>query len=81
MTTALLTNSACQGHVTPSGHPERVDRLHAVLAALQGEQFGGLSRLEAPEVEVAALERVHSKSHIDHIERAAREAGGQTSSA
>ena len=33
MTTALLTHTDCLEHVTPDGHPERVDRLRAALAA------------------------------------------------
>jgi CBS domain-containing protein len=37
MTTALITHPDCLGHVNPPGHPERVERLQAIAAALEGE--------------------------------------------
>lgn len=36
MTTALYTHADCDQHITPDGHPERVERLKAVAKALEG---------------------------------------------
>ena len=48
MTTLLVTHSACLDHLTPSGHPERPDRLRAVDQALEAETFQALAREKAP---------------------------------
>jgi len=64
MATALITHDDCLGHLTPGGHPERVARLEAVLAALEGKD---LIRVEAPLAEDADLLRVHPRRHIERI--------------
>ncbi len=67
MSTGLLSHPACLDHVTPPGHPERVDRLVAVLDALGGESFAGLDRREAPRASPEALLRAHDERLIDAI--------------
>ena len=67
MTAALFTHPACLGHRTPPGHPERVDRLRAVLSALDAAAFAAFDRREAPRVARADLERVHEPTLIDLI--------------
>ncbi|MEO1919064.1 MAG: histone deacetylase family protein [Paracoccaceae bacterium] len=67
MTTALITHPDCLNHLTPEGHPERVDRLHAIAAALQ--DFN-LLRLEAPMGEDAHILRTHPQTHIDRVKSA-----------
>jgi acetoin utilization deacetylase AcuC-like enzyme len=64
MTLALFTHPACFGHRTPPGHPERVDRLRAVLGALDEEAFPDLDRRAAPLAEVADVERVHLPDYV-----------------
>jgi acetoin utilization deacetylase AcuC-like enzyme len=64
MTTALITHSDCLKHVNPPGHPERVDRLRAVSAALEAEDFAYLVRVDAPLAEDALLLRAHPASHL-----------------
>ncbi len=64
MTTALITHPACLEHSPPPGHPERVERLKAVLDALGSQQFSGLQREEAPRAELAELALVHAKNYI-----------------
>ena len=64
MATALLTHSDCLNHVTPTGHPERVARLEAVLAALEGFD---LVRVEAPLADEGEMLRCHPQSHVDRI--------------
>jgi acetoin utilization deacetylase AcuC-like enzyme len=83
MTIALVTHPACLDHNTGPGHPERADRLRAVLAALGEERFPGLLRVEAPAATVEQLGDAHSPKHVSGIldlavaegERAALDAG------
>ncbi len=37
MSTLFITHPACLNHLTPSGHPERPDRLRAIDRALEDE--------------------------------------------
>ncbi len=67
MRTGLFTHPACFEHVTPSGHPERVERLQAVLGALDMDAFSSLLRLEAPRAECDALLRAHDRVLVDNV--------------
>src|SRR5262249_38940831 len=60
MTTAILTHTACLYHEVPAGHPESPDRLRAVLAATEAEEFTDLHREEAPAASLETVARVHS---------------------
>lgn len=64
MTTALITHGDCLGHVNPPGHPEQVDRLRRVLAALEGEEFAYLVRVAAPLAEDEQILRVHDPAYL-----------------
>ena len=70
MSTILYTHPDCLNHVTPAGHPERVDRLKAVMAALDGADFDQLDRREAPLAEEAELLRCHSAAHVAAMQAA-----------
>ena len=67
MTTALLTHPACLGHDAGPWHPERPDRLRAVLAALEGEAFAPLLREPAPEATVEQLALAHPRGYVEAI--------------
>jgi acetoin utilization deacetylase AcuC-like enzyme len=60
----------------PPGHPERVERLRAVMAALDAPAFGGLVRFEAPRVAREALLRAHDATLVDSIVSAKIEPNG-----
>jgi len=75
MFTTLFTHSACLEHDTGLGHPECSDRLRAVLAALEAEDFHLLERAEAPRAEIEQIARVHPLSHIERVMRAVPESG------
>ncbi|WP_298259184.1 histone deacetylase family protein [uncultured Litoreibacter sp.] len=75
MTTALLTHPDCLNHITPSGHPERVDRLMAIYAALDAMDQTGLTRIDAPMGSDGDILRVHPQGHIDAVKAAAPSAG------
>ena len=78
MTTALLTHADCLEHVTPPGHPERLERLAVILEALADSEFDALLRLSAPLAEDAHLRLVHTADYIARI-RAAVPARGHVS--
>ncbi|MEX0808918.1 MAG: histone deacetylase family protein [Dongiaceae bacterium] len=67
MTTALFTHSACLAHDTGPGHPERIERLQAIVEALADPRFDGLDRREAPRASRADLLRVHPAAYVDHV--------------
>ncbi|MBH0619030.1 hypothetical protein I3A86_23160, partial [Salmonella enterica] len=67
MTTILIGHEAALGHAMGEGHPERPDRLRAVAAALSGDAFAALRRLEAPEATREALGRVHPERYVEAL--------------
>jgi acetoin utilization deacetylase AcuC-like enzyme len=68
---ALYTHPDMLGHRPGAHHPERPERLGAVLDALADATGLDLDRREAPEIAREDLERVHPASFIDAIVAAA----------
>src|SRR6187455_2961820 len=75
MSTLLITHPACLDHLTPSGHPERPDRLRAIDRALEHERFQMLARAEAPAATLEAIARVHPMSYVTAIRDATPKQG------
>jgi len=75
MTTAYITHSDCLNHTTPPGHPERVERLAAISAALNRPEFDALMRLDAPICSDADILLAHPASHLAAIKAAAPSTG------
>ncbi|HVI52115.1 MAG TPA: histone deacetylase family protein [Candidatus Sulfotelmatobacter sp.] len=67
MPTALFTHPACLEHDTGDYHPECVERLRQLLAALDGEDFQALLRLEAPKATSQQILRAHDADHLDFV--------------
>ncbi len=67
MSTALFTHPACLGHDAGPWHPERPERLRAVLAALEGEEFAPLLREVAPEASPEQLALAHPAEYVAAI--------------
>jgi acetoin utilization deacetylase AcuC-like enzyme len=67
VTTALITHPACLEHDTGPHHPECPDRLRAVLAALEAEEFATLLRERAPLATVEQLTQVHPADYVQAI--------------
>jgi acetoin utilization deacetylase AcuC-like enzyme len=62
--TILFMHDDCLEHVNPPGHPERVERLHAVRSALKGLD---LDRREAPLADDAEILRCHPASYVERV--------------
>ena len=75
MSTLLVSQPNFESHVTPSGHPERADRIRAVEEALSRPRFSGLVRREAPSGDIGLAELVHGPDYLRRL-RAARPAEG-----
>lgn len=69
MTTLLVAHPAFARHETPRGHPERVDRILAVEAALGQPAFAHLGREEAPLAPLEAVFAAHDRAYAETIER------------
>ena len=67
MSTLLLTHPDCLRHDTGPHHPERPERLKAILAALDDNAFASLQRREAPRAEKAQLTRIHPQRYVDWV--------------
>lgn len=75
MTTQLYTHDIHLQHVTPPGHPERVERLIAVNEALEAPEFDDLVRKPSVVADHAVMELVHPASFIKEISSSMPEEG------
>ena len=67
MTTLLFSHPSSLEHDTGAGHPERIERIKAVMKVLGEDRFSALVREEAPRAERADLERAHPAAYIDAV--------------
>src|SRR6516165_6702848 len=67
MATLLISHAAFLEHDTGPHHPDRADRLRAVLAALEEPAFSRLLRVEAPPASLEQLCRVHPADYVEAI--------------
>ncbi len=67
MSTLIYTHQSALEHITPSGHPERVDRMKAILQVLKSPHFKGLPILEAPQGRHEDILRAHTDEHLQRI--------------
>jgi acetoin utilization deacetylase AcuC-like enzyme len=67
MTTLLYSHPDVALHDMGPGHPERPDRVRALLERLDGPQFTALVRRPAPEVTREAVERAHPAAYLDML--------------
>src|SRR5256885_3522090 len=77
MSVPILFHPACQRHNPGPGHPERPERIVAVLDALRATDMTPcVEWCEARPASRAALERVHAARYLDELERVAAQGGG-----
>ena len=67
MTTLLYSHPTCVEHNPGAQHPERPERLQAVMTALSGDEFQELIRREAPKAELSQIECIHSPAYVAQI--------------
>ncbi len=75
MTTLLVSQRNFESHVTPTGHPERAERLRAIEEALSRPNFAPLRRRDAVAGDLTLAELVHSEDYLERL-RQARPAEG-----
>ncbi|MBI4184279.1 MAG: histone deacetylase family protein [Proteobacteria bacterium] len=75
MPTFVYSHPSFARHETGIAHPERPDRLRAVMRALEAEPFQDLVRVEAPRATVEQVALVHPKEYVEAILEAVPEAG------
>lgn len=71
---ALLTNPEQAGH-SATGHPERPDRVRAILDAIKHSDMGLSPQIALPATE-ALIRSVHDAGYIQRLDLAAEEGGG-----
>jgi acetoin utilization deacetylase AcuC-like enzyme len=77
MAVPIVHHPACGLHNPGPGHPERPERIGAVLAALRAPELGvALTWHEARSASRPQLERVHPAPYLDALEHLARSGGG-----
>lgn len=65
--TLLISHPSFLEHDTGPHHPERADRLRAVLDALDDDAFSRLTHVLAPAATMEQLLRVHPQNYVDAI--------------
>ncbi len=75
MTTLYLSHSAALAHQTPTGHPERPDRIRAIERALEDERFSTLLREQAPIGDLDRVALAHPEESVAAIREAAPREG------
>jgi len=75
--TVVVWHPACRKHYGGAGHPERPQRLEAVLEGLRQPEMASVVQLvEAVPAARAALERVHPAAYLDSLEAMGAHGGG-----
>jgi acetoin utilization deacetylase AcuC-like enzyme len=75
MSTLIYTHPSAVLHETPAGHPERADRMRAIMKVLASPHFKGLHILEAPRGRDEDILRAHSEEHLQFIKGRSPEQG------
>jgi acetoin utilization deacetylase AcuC-like enzyme len=75
MPTLYITHPACLDHLTPSGHPERPDRLRAIERALAADAFKPLVRAQAPAASLDTIALCHPMDYVTAVQDASPQQG------
>ena len=75
MTTLLVADALFLEHLTPTGHPERPDRIRTVNRVLSQPDFAALARARPRGVDDAVLETAHDPAYVAAIRAAVPEDG------
>ena len=78
MTATVVWHPACRHHYAGAGHPERPQRIEAVLDALRHPDLAAVvAWVDAAPAPRAALERVHPPEYLDRLAALAARGGGE----
>jgi len=69
MTTRFYWHPTYLEHIVPPGHPERPDRIRALMSELEGPDFYRLDRVEARMASEDAILFAHPESYVDEIRK------------
>lgn len=75
MTTLVFSHLDCLLHDTGPDHPERPDRVRAVMHALDEAHFPTLIREEAPLADLTVLEQSHPVEHVTRLRETLPQSG------
>ena len=67
MKTLVFSHPSSLAHVTPEGHPERVDRIRAVHQVIRNPRFAGAVHREAPLGTEAQILLGHTQAHYRRV--------------
>jgi len=70
MATLLVSQRNLESHRTPTGHPERADRIRAIEEALAADRFPGLVRKDAPGGDLTLADLVHAPGYLQALAQA-----------
>lgn len=62
--TIIFTHQSAEDHDTGPGHPERADRIRAVIQVLNSASFAGLERRESPVATIDQISRIHREEYV-----------------
>ena len=69
MKTALITSDTYKNHNTGDGHPEKIDRVTAVIDNFKKLDNKNLIWKKPSKFEKSILIKTHSSEYIDHVDR------------
>ena len=69
MKTALITSNTYQNHITGSGHPEKVDRVSAVIDNFKKLNNKNIIWKKPKKFEQSILFKTHSIDYINHVDQ------------
>lgn len=75
MVTRLYSHPVYLEHLTPSGHPERPDRLRAIARVLEDDAYLPLDRAEAPMGDEATILYAHPENFAERMRKTIPEEG------
>lgn len=75
MATLIYTHDSAIAHDPGPGHPERPDRMRAVLKALSASAFEGLERRCSPLADIEQIARVHRREYVTALLEAVPDEG------
>ena len=65
--TIIFTHQSAEDHDPGPGHPERSDRIRAVMQVLDSASFADLERRESPVADIDQIARIHRRDYVTSV--------------